>query len=158
MLGRSTRTIQAVELCQLPLSEELAMRIGHETGVEVGWLLSGKADVAPPRGTSAFGLQRFAPGGFTRKDYEQHRSWLELEPDQKSETELKAKTGGLSMAEVKTLAKAATLRARKRADRELVASLKSLLESTATSANGDLARWKVRQSIKAIAEEFAKAK
>ena len=41
LLGCSTPTIQAIELCKLSLSEKLAKRIAWETGVSLGWLLGG---------------------------------------------------------------------------------------------------------------------
>ena len=41
LIGRSTRTIQAIELLTLKLSDDLADRISHETGVSVGWLIAG---------------------------------------------------------------------------------------------------------------------
>lgn len=44
----SRPTIQAVELGKLPLSEKLAKRIEHETGVGLEWLLAGDPS-APPR-------------------------------------------------------------------------------------------------------------
>ena len=39
MVGRSKRTIQAVEIGRLKISEDLAARIAHETGVSMHWLL-----------------------------------------------------------------------------------------------------------------------
>jgi transcriptional regulator with XRE-family HTH domain len=48
LVQRSPRTIQAIELGQLPLSEELAMVIAQETGIDAGWLLE-KNPATPPR-------------------------------------------------------------------------------------------------------------
>jgi transcriptional regulator with XRE-family HTH domain len=43
-VGKSTPTIQAIELGKLKLSETLAARIEEETGVSAGWLLNGDVD------------------------------------------------------------------------------------------------------------------
>ena len=69
LVNRAAGTIQAVELGKLPLSEGLACRVAEATGVELGWLLDGKA-AAPPR----------KAGGdiYTRADYERHRAGLEV--------------------------------------------------------------------------------
>ena len=40
ILGRSPRTIQAIEGGRLTLSDELALRVSHETGVSMRWLLA----------------------------------------------------------------------------------------------------------------------
>ena len=48
LAGCSKRTIQAIEIGRLKLSENLAARIAHETGVTQGWLLGGDYH-APPR-------------------------------------------------------------------------------------------------------------
>ena len=45
----SRPTIQAVELGKLPLSEKLAKRIEHETGIGLEWLLAGDP-ATPPQG------------------------------------------------------------------------------------------------------------
>lgn len=153
LVNRAARTIQSIELGKLPLTEELALKTAHETGVDVAWLLAGKPDVPPRRGTSAYGFQRMPLDHYSRRDYEHHRAWLELKPDTKPESEIRQKSSW-SMAEVKALAKATTLRARHRTDRELIKSLKQLLEQTAPNPDGDLVRWKVRQALAEFTEEF----
>lgn len=153
LVQRAARTIQSIELGKLPLTEELALKIAHETGVDVAWLLAGNPGVTPRRGPSAYGFQRLPLDHYSRRDYELHRSWLELRPDSKPESELRAKSSW-SMAEVKALAKANTLRVRKRTDRELIKLLKQLLEQTAPNPDGDLVRWKVRQALSELTEEF----
>ena len=154
LMGRSARTVQAIELGQLPLTQELALKLEHETGVEVAWLLTDNPDVPPRRGASAYGLQRMPLDHYSRRDYEIHRSWLGLKPDEKSEKEIRAKTS-YSMAELKAIAKANTLRLRKRTDRELAKSLKQLLDATAPNTDGDLVRWKIRRSLEELAREFS---
>ena len=47
LVGRSPRTIQAIEIGRLPLSEDLAVRVSHETGVSMQWLLGGDLDAMP---------------------------------------------------------------------------------------------------------------
>ena len=156
LLGRSARTVQAIELGQLPLTQELALKLEHETGVEVAWLLADKPDVPPRRGSSAYGLKYVCSDPYSLRDYEFHRAWLEVKPDTKPEKELRDKAG-ISMAEYKALAKAETLRTRKRTDRGLVKSLKHLLNATAPNTDGDLVRWKIRRSLEDIAREFSVA-
>lgn len=64
-VGRSTITIQKVENKGLALSEDLARRISHETGIALSWLLDGNAKVAP---ATVDGRP------FTREIYERHRA------------------------------------------------------------------------------------
>ncbi len=47
MVDRSTRTIQAIEIGRLALSQDLAVRVSHETGAAVQWLLSNDPHAAP---------------------------------------------------------------------------------------------------------------
>ena len=69
LVSRSTSTIQAIEINKLPLSEELALRISHETGVSLAWLIKG--DVEAPPVTEA--LEREA---FTKEIYELTRAQI----------------------------------------------------------------------------------
>ena len=154
LMGRSARTVQAIELGQLPLTQELALKLEHETGVEVAWLLADNPDAPPRRGASAYGFQRLPAEHYSRRDYEIHRSWLELKPDDKPEQEIRAKSS-YSMAELKAIAKANTLKLRKRTDRELATLLKQLLDATAPNTDGDLVRWKIRRSLEELAREFS---
>ena len=66
LVGRSKRTIQAIEIGRLKLSEELAVRIAHETGVTVQWLLAADYDKPP---TVAFSDQ-----AYTKRTYENTRA------------------------------------------------------------------------------------
>jgi transcriptional regulator with XRE-family HTH domain len=45
MFGRTVNAIQSVECGRLPLSEALALRISHETGASLSWLLDGKPNL-----------------------------------------------------------------------------------------------------------------
>src|SRR6185295_16888592 len=76
LTGRAARTIQAVELSKLPLSEELALRIAKETGVDESWLLAGDTNVPPQRGAA---LLAFAKENrpYLREDYEWQRAFNE---------------------------------------------------------------------------------
>jgi transcriptional regulator with XRE-family HTH domain len=67
LLGCSPATIQAVEYGKLKLSESLASRIRHETGVDLEWLLSN--DVSKPIPTAEpFGEP------YSKARYEKHRA------------------------------------------------------------------------------------
>ena len=154
LMGRSARTVQAIELGQLRLTQELALKLEHETGVEVAWLLADQPDVPPRRGASAYGLKYVCSDPYSLRDYEFHRAWLEVKPDNKPEKELRGKAG-ISMAEFKALAKANTLRLRKRTDRELAKLLKQILDATAPNTDGDLVRWKIRRHLEELGREFS---
>jgi len=47
------RTIQAIELQKLRLSEKLALRIAYQSGISVGWLLGNNVEEQPPVGNAA---------------------------------------------------------------------------------------------------------
>jgi DNA-binding XRE family transcriptional regulator len=72
----STRTIQAVELVKLPLSESLATRIARATGARLEWLLAGDVSVPPTPGTSVTPF--FCLGeAYTKDVFERHRALVE---------------------------------------------------------------------------------
>ena len=47
IVGRSPRTIQAIEGGRLTLSEDLAVRVSHETGISMHWLLGHNSGEPP---------------------------------------------------------------------------------------------------------------
>ena len=47
LVDRSIRTVQSIEIGRLPLSRDLAVRISHETGASLQWLLSNDPQAAP---------------------------------------------------------------------------------------------------------------
>ena len=66
LLGCTVHTINSLETeRRLKLSEEMAQRMSHETGIAVGWLLAGNAK-APP--VTAWGEP------FTPEAYQRHRA------------------------------------------------------------------------------------
>jgi transcriptional regulator with XRE-family HTH domain len=68
LVGKSTRTIQAIELGQLRLSEKLAERISFETGIYLPWLLEDDV-TCPPFSRN---MQRY-----TREYFERYRAVVE---------------------------------------------------------------------------------
>src|SRR5262245_36752431 len=47
LIGRSIHTVKSLESGRLALSEDLAMKISHETGVDTRWLLGGNPQTRP---------------------------------------------------------------------------------------------------------------
>ena len=76
-VARATRTIQAVELGQLPLSKELGMEIAEATGVDFGWLMEGDPSDPPRKGITAMGTGYGGSGTYGRAEFEFHRAFLE---------------------------------------------------------------------------------
>ena len=76
LVNRAARTIQSIELCKLPLTEELALRIAEATGVDEGWLFAGNPDTPPRKGMTLLQAGR-GHGVYTKDDYEYHRAYLE---------------------------------------------------------------------------------
>lgn len=66
LVGRSPRTIQAIEAGRLTLSEDLAVRTSHETGVSMHWLLANRPDDPPTTAVSGT--------AFTKSVYEETRA------------------------------------------------------------------------------------
>lgn len=160
IIGRAARTVQAIELGQLPLSEDLAVLIGQATGVDAGWLLENDASSAIRKGVTALGLGR-GKGPYTKADYEIHRAFLESPAVSKEEAEAfaikSAKAGRKLITMPIPVAKAAFLEQKKKMlesiDLQTLEALKYLLEKTAGTDAGDLIRWKTRRFLKTIAEE-----
>src|SRR5438445_8351150 len=67
LVKRSTRTIQAIELCQLPLSAELGSEIARETGVSPKWLMDG--DTTKP-------IIDAGRRPYTRETFEGKQAWI----------------------------------------------------------------------------------
>src|SRR5580765_809417 len=76
LTGRAARTIQSIELGHLPLSEELALRIAQETGVDESWLLAGDPSVPPQPGAALLAFRR-ERRPYQREDYEWQRAFNE---------------------------------------------------------------------------------
>ncbi len=58
-IGMSPKTIQAVELKKLELSDKMAMRVHDETGVDIGWLKNGKPSVPVDSMGNALTLEKY---------------------------------------------------------------------------------------------------
>jgi transcriptional regulator with XRE-family HTH domain len=162
LIGRSTRTIQAIELGQLSLGEDLALRIGEATGVDVNWLLDGNPDVPPVRGVTALGLG-FKIGNYTKKDFEAHRAFIETPAASNGEAEAFQAKPTKSKASYATMplpvAKAVMLREGKQrlttSDKQLTAAVAEALSQTALMEGGLLVRWRIRQLLKTLAAEHS---
>src|SRR5262249_44490509 len=76
LVGRAPRTIQAIELKHLPLSEELALRIASETGVDESWLLQGDTSINLQIGREMLTIAK-ERRTYERKDYEWKRDFNE---------------------------------------------------------------------------------
>jgi transcriptional regulator with XRE-family HTH domain len=160
IIGRAARTVQAIELGQLPLSEDLAMLIGQATGVDVGWLLENDATSAIRKGVTALGLGS-GNGPYTKVDYEIHRAFVESPAVSKDEAEafaMKSEQAGRKLLTIPIpIAKAALVEQKKRMlqsiDLQTLDALKYILEKTAGTDAGDLIRWKTRRLLKTLAEE-----
>ena len=73
LVGRSPRTVQAIEIGRLALSEDLAVEISHATGVSVRWLLEG--NIAVPAATAMSDMP------FSKKIFEETRASIALGKD-----------------------------------------------------------------------------
>jgi len=119
LVGCSTVTIQKVENLGLKLSEGLAKRISHETGVSLGWLLAGDPEV-PPK-------SRMIGPPYSKQIFELARS--------------KMVTKGAELA-----ASLTTL--------GFYCQIRSIFRSAVRAGDGDLAAYKFKQALRALAQEF----
>jgi transcriptional regulator with XRE-family HTH domain len=164
LIGRSTRTVQAIELGTLPLSEDLAAKIAKETAIDLGWLLDNDPDAPPRNGLTMFGIMK-GQKPYTREVYESHRAFVEspmadearahelihrmhTEVDEHGVCELE-----LSLPEQKAVFAEIKSQALRKEDSEIIASLKRLLDATITKNDGDLVRWKIRRHISELARQ-----
>jgi transcriptional regulator with XRE-family HTH domain len=160
MIGRAPRTIQAIELGQLPLSEELALRIAAETGVDESWLLEGDASAPPERGPA---LLAFAGENrpYEKRDYEWQRAFNEATPVTEAELaravreDFKVVGGHVSVtrAQAKAMVKAAEPVMLESRDERLMAAMQAFLKVTIRSRDALLVRWKLRGLLSQLAKE-----
>jgi len=164
LVQRSTRTIQAVELGQLPLSEDLAKLIAEATGVDQIWLLENNPKTPPRKGITAMGLGT-GTGQYGRAEFEFHRAFLASPVASNSEVVAahraarKSKVAGnqlvtLSLPVMKRLMLGRKNSLLQTADQALMAEVKQLLEQTITAESCDLIRWRIRQCLKSLQSEF----
>jgi len=165
LVGRAARTIQSVELGNLPLSEDLAMSIAQATGIDAGWLLENNPEVAPRKGLTAQNMAS-STGNYTRSDYEFHRAFIESPTASREQMETivdqlekTADKGKKLVTMTLPVMKAAVLAQKKRMlqafDQQTLDALKTLLDKTAASDAGDLVRWKIRRMLKSLANEHS---
>ncbi len=160
LVGRAPRTIQAVELGQLPMSEELAMCVAQATGVNVGWLMDNNTSAKPQKGLTALGLGS-GKGEYTRSDYELHRAFAEspaLTDEDKRKiaeinTDLAPEYITIPVSTMALLLRAQKKKLLQQHDEQTLSALKGLLESTIATDVGDLIRWKTRRFLLTLAED-----
>ena len=160
LVDRAPRTIQSIELEHLPLSEDLALRVAHETGVDESWLLQGDTSVPPRRGAA---LQAIRPAHrpYNREDYEWQRAYNESPAAPQSEladvVRKGPKTGEKSLRLSLPQAKAAVHAARpvllESADEKLLAAMSHFLKHTIRASDALLVRWKLRRLLETLAAE-----
>jgi len=165
LVDRAARTIQSVELGQLPLSEDLATVIAQATGIDAGWLLENNPATPPRKGITAGNLAT-STGVYTQSDFEFHRAFLEspiataeqMETAVRTAKKIKGK-GRKTVTLSLPVAKAALLAHKKRLlqvpDQQTLAALRHLLDKTAATPPGDLIRWKIRRSLQSLAAEHS---
>jgi hypothetical protein len=161
-VNRAARTIQSIELKKLPLTEELALRIAEETGVDEAWLYAGDPDVPPRKGMTLIQAGR-GEGEYTKADYEYYRAYVETKTwsqDQWQASREKAKAEG-KLAEVEELHwrkwqvldnQADIL---KLLDGVLKHELALILAKSLFSDQRRLVRWKLRRYFEELAREFS---
>ena len=165
LVDRAARTIQSIELGHLPLSEDLAMRLAHATGVDAGWLLEGNPDVPPRRGSFTIGMG-VDPQGYTRETFEYYRAYVESPVASPEETQAafqaaeQAERKGqqnviLPLPVVKAAALAMKQKSMEMLDPMLLHFLRCILEQTTTTPAGPLIRWKMRRFFMEVAKENA---
>lgn len=138
LCGHSGRTIQAVELGKLALSEGLAHRIAQATGISVEWLLNGDPTV-PPKADCPAGM-RSPERAYHYEVYEAHRAAAEVEThaaageDRQNTIEQVADSHSYHDEMVKR-------------DRELLALCAALLERTRSTNAAAVIRWRIRNFL-----------
>jgi len=165
MVGRAARSIQAIELGKLPLSEELALLIAQATGIDPGWLLENNPATPPRKGLTAAHAGD-TTGVYTREDYELHRSIMEspIATAKEAKAAIRAaakntfKIDGQDHVNIPvSVTKRALIIAKKDAQRSqdkiICKALDQLLAQTSATAASDLIRWKIRRFIQTIADE-----
>jgi transcriptional regulator with XRE-family HTH domain len=158
LTGRAARTIQAIELRQLPLSEELALRIAAETGVDEGWLLAGDIRVPPQMGKAllAFARERRP---YRREDYEWQRAFNESamatveELAGAGKKQMKSGEVKLTFGQAKKALRLAEPALLESMDEKLMEAIGCFLKQTRTSADALLVRWKLRRLMETMAKE-----
>src|SRR4029453_4122728 len=124
ILDCSPATIHSLESGRLKLSDSLALRIAHETGVAIDWLLDGNPKVLP-----------YAPNGtpFTRATFDRARS------------------SKLPMPFSREVMKEVILPF---ATSEFSKGIASILDAAYAKGDAELATYKISRAISELAREF----
>jgi transcriptional regulator with XRE-family HTH domain len=141
----SSRTIQAVELGKLPLSESLALRIAHSTGISIEWLLKGDP-AAPPKADCPSGISS-PDGGFAYEVYEAHRAALEIE-------NRSASGGGRENTSEQLFSEKSFREDLAKRDAELVVLCKDLLGQTVDHEKRSVIRWRLKEFLNELTSDF----
>jgi transcriptional regulator with XRE-family HTH domain len=160
LTGRAARTVQAIELGQLPLSEELALRIAKETGVDEGWLLEGDTSVPPQMGRALLGFAR-ERRPYRREDYEWQRAFNESPTATVEELASAGSKPGrrkagkvrLTWGEAKVAVGLAEPVILESLDEKLIGAMESFLKETRRGGDALLVRWKLRRLLESLAKE-----
>ena len=160
LVDRAPRTIQSIELGHLPLSEELALRIAHETGVDESWLLQGDTSVPPRRGAALQAI-RHRQRPYNREDYEWQRSYNEAPTAPQSELADVVKQGPkageksvrITLPQAKAMVHAARPVMLESSDEKLLAAMAHFFKVTYRNPDALLVRWKLRRLLETLAEE-----
>ena len=164
LVARAARTIQAVELGKLPLSQDLAMLIARATGIDAGWLLGNDATVPPRKGLTAQGMGS-GTGVYKLVDFEFHRAFMEspvasaeeMDAAVREAAKARGKKGKLVTVTLPVM-KAAMLNQKRRVqkafDEKILAAVKELLEKTSATEQGDIVRWRIRRFLGSVAKDI----
>ena len=161
-VDRAARTIQAIELRKMPLTDELALRIAEATGVDEAWLFAGDPSTPPRKGLTLIQAGR-GEGEYTRADYEFHRAFVEtgyLTYEEWQATRAKAKAEGrLAQADEMHARKLLVLETQseylKLLDDDLKNELRLILSKSEHAEDRRLVRWKIRRFFEELAKEFS---
>ena len=164
LVNRAARTIQAVELGKLPLSEDLAMLIAEATGVDAGWLLANNPATPPRKGATALGMGS-GTGVYGRAEFEFHRAFLQSPVASSAEMKaayqaaVKSRAGGNHLVTLSLPVLKKALLDKKKAmlqhnDQVMLRNLKAVLDQTVTADAGDLIRWKIGEFLQSLCEEY----
>lgn len=165
LVQRSPRTIQAIELGQLPLSEDLGVLIAEATGVDFGWLMEGDPHEPPRKGMTAMGMGYGGTGNYGRPEFEFHRAFLQSPVASSEEMKasyqatLKSKANGDKIITMPLPVLKKALLAKKRElmqsnDSIMMRKLKAILDQTITAETGDLIRWKIGEFLQSLGSEY----
>lgn len=161
-VDRAARTIQAIELRKMPLTDELALRIAEATGVDEAWLFAGDPNTPPRKGLTLVQAGR-GEGEYTKADFEFHRAFVEtgyLTYEEWQATRAQAKAEGrLAQADEMHSRKLLVLETQseylKLLDDDLKNELRLILSKSEHAEDRRLVRWKIRRFFEELAKEFS---